>query len=189
MLSRLLFEALWFPCALAALGLVLLLFVGRRMEHARRGRLWIAWMLLTAGLFLLQKAVVTDREEIRAALGRLIQAVESEDTRAIGELIASDYSDETFDREALMSWVEGQLQQVRVDDTIVIRWDASVSDDRAELRFRAFAAIDHAQVGAGRASGEWLLRWKRDATGWRITSMRPVEFDGHAVDSWDDLRP
>ncbi|MCK6484064.1 MAG: hypothetical protein HUU22_16800 [Phycisphaerae bacterium] len=188
LIGYLLFEALWLCAALAVFGFVVLLIVGRRMERQRRGRLWLIWMLAVAGLFFLQKAVVTEREELRGVFDSLVKAVERKQIDVLAGLLATDYQDSEFDRDELTRWLRAQLADVDISNSRIHRCDVKITGERAEMELAATALVSYQGAPVAYPRGEWTLHWRRTAEGWRVVRIQPRKFEDRAVKALSELR-
>lgn len=188
MLNYLLFEALWVPATLAAGGFLALLFIGRNMEPARRGKLWLAWLIGVVGLFILQKAVTTDREAVRERLGALIRAVCVKDAERIDACIAPDYREAGRDKAAVLTWITNTLKSVDVYDVYVTRCEIQIDGDAATMELTAFGGLRLQGSDLGRHTAAWTIRWQRTPLGWAMTALIPRALDTQPVRRLEDLR-
>src|SRR5215475_5096220 len=108
-LSWLLFESIALPATLAGLGGIVLLFIGQRMEPRRRGKMWLIWMCIVVGLFMMQKLVTTDRERVRLSLDTLARAVTDKDMNRFAAQLAPEFSSDGMDKKAFVGFARGRI--------------------------------------------------------------------------------
>ncbi len=156
------------------------LFVRRRGSEAVRRWAVPGAIGLTAALFAVQRLVVTEAEEVRARLGRLVAALEGGDDD-IASLISDRYDSEGMDHAAVVSMLESVRARIRIYDTRFHRQDVAFESGGAVLvaAARTTVRIDN-EVGQVHW-GAWRIGWAQVAGEWRITSIRPVMIDGASV--------
>lgn len=103
------FEQPW--TLLGAAVLVLLgMLTYRSVTDKRRAWHLVLPILIAAAGFGLDALVATDLEQVRAAIGRVLQAAEDEDCDAIARMIASDYADDVHrTKDSLMTRCRQEL--------------------------------------------------------------------------------
>lgn len=188
------FQTLFFESRLYLTGLSFLLFGAslfvRRGRRETIGR-WIvpATMGLIVLLFVLQAALVTQRERIWLETDRFITAVEARDFAAIREIISPVYDSEGMDAEGILRFIELSLQRLHVYDTRAHRRSVRVTGARAEMILAARATV-RADGAAGQMHwGSWRIDWRREADQWRIIALRPTMIDGVEFDGLRALAP
>jgi len=159
-----------------ALGMGVVLLAGTWFR--RRETKWLMWALLLvvagAGLFALERAVVTDRERIRMALDDIARCVQTGDIDA-----ASEYLDPKF-----TGWGVGALRMGRAATVLAIKGYRSaygiaqvkyVGDRPVTLldKDRAEGTVQTVVIyGTGDRTGRvllaWKLEWVKRPEGWRI---------------------
>lgn len=188
-LTHLLFESpLWLGgfCFLLFGGM---LFARRRWESEAARRYAIpATLLIISLLFVIQNLVVTQREEIRLAMGAFASAIEREDTPAIKDALARDYAGEGMDSEAFAEYLAALMEVLDIRDTRFMRRDLDMGDDSAVMALTARATVSvRGRIGQLHW-GSWRIAWLREAGGWKIVSIRPLSIDGQPVDTLQALR-
>ncbi|MFQ5425209.1 MAG: nuclear transport factor 2 family protein [Phycisphaerae bacterium] len=144
-------------------------------------------MVLTVILFVLQWAVVTDRERILAALDGFVAGIAAEQTPAWARFIDDGYEGGGLDRDAVVALIESALTSVNVYDTRLRRRDVTIDGDRADMVLGAVATV-RVRGGAGAFhTGRWRIGWARAVEGWRIRSIRPEMIDTMAVGGLKEL--
>lgn len=182
MIRQLLFEDTWFPAVLAGVGFVALLLVGRGMDSRRRGRLWLGLMVLVVGLFVLQQAVTTDRERIRATLEQLGRAIAEKDEPRIAACIATAYDAENHNKAQFVAFVMQTLKVTEIGPPAFSNCDIALTGDTATMDMTA-AAYLKSEYMDGRLSASWSLNWVREGDGWRVTSVRLKSVAGQPFSS------
>ncbi len=174
--------------AFAAVGFVVLLFVGQRMVPGIRARLWLGWLLALVALYVVQRTVTTEREHIRAALDRVIEAVATKDMDRFDLLVAPGYADDDFDRNSFLAWLRRRLETIDVYDAIVHQCVMTVAGDSAEMQLTATATIRYQGSPIGRPRGVWTLSWIRGSAGWQISAIRPISLGDRPINSVREIR-
>ena len=160
-----------------ALGVVAVAF--GVVWYERRRPKWLlgvlAAALLAGGIFLLERLVVTDREQIIEALDEIADAVEREDIEAVGAYLDDDFG----------GWRPSKTIALRAAKAAISRYQIAkvqywgdrevtvTNPERAEARFRTMIQYG----GRNRVLLEWKLTWVKRDDGWRIrrasTPRRP----------------
>jgi hypothetical protein len=159
-----------------ALGMGAVLLAGTWFR--RRQTKWLLWALLlvvaAAGLFALERAVVTDRERIRLALDDIARCVQAGDIDG-----ASEYLDPKF-----TGWGVGALRMGRAATVLAIKGYRSaygiarvqyvgdrpvklLDKDRAEGTVQTMVFYGTGDQ-PGRVMLAWKLEWVKRPEGWRI---------------------
>jgi hypothetical protein len=187
-MTHLLFESIMLPAGLALGGFVLLVLIGRNMEHRRRGRIWLIWMVSVVGLFLLQKLVVTDREVLTGELRRLVRAVETQDAATIGIVIDDSYAYDGQTHKTLMDWIRGRLDRMSISGTMLTSVQVAMEDGRAEMNLTAMARVGDGSGMGGTLTSAWRLVWRKTGEEtWRIVELSPVKIAGQPVTRLQDI--
>lgn len=189
-------QALFFesPIRLAILAFVLLtaaLVARRRYTDTWGSRAVPGAVALVVLLFVLQWAVVTDRERISRATDRLIAAVEGADSAALADLFSDAYDSEGMDKAAIIEFIETALKRVRIYDTRTHRRDITVDGRTAELILAARATVSVGGDVGQLHWGAWRLTWREEPDApdrWRITALQPRMLDGTEFTSLKHLR-
>jgi hypothetical protein len=182
---------IWFffesvPALAAVLGVALfvLLVYWRRGGRARP---LLVGLAIAAALLLIQRLVVTQREQA----GRILKSIESDivasRTAALAAALAPDFDADGLDRDAFLAMVRRQLEHVKV--RWVDRWRLEVHESAAE-RFvieAVYTADVTAEVYSGTASGTWSITFVHSPAGWRIACVRPIRVGDLSDPTWHDL--
>lgn len=198
-------QALFFesPIRLAILAFALLtaaLVARRRYTDTWGPRAVPGALALVALLFILQWAVVTDRERISRATDRLIAAVEGADSAALADLFSDAYDSEGMDKAAILEFIETALKRVRIYDTRTHRRDITEGGmaadsgghgNAAELILAARATVSVGGDVGQLHWGAWRLTWREEPDApdrWRITALQPRMLDGTEFTTLKHLR-
>jgi len=164
------------------------LFARQRWESGAARRYAIPTTLLIIGLlFVIQKLVVTQREEILMAMNAFVAAIEREDTSAIHEALAQDYAGDAMDREGFTNYLASVMEVLDIRDTRLMQRDLDIGDDSAVMTLTAKATVSvRNQIGQFHW-GSWRMAWLRKPEGWKIVSVKPLRVDGQPVDTLQTL--
>jgi len=187
-LSWLLFESIALPATLAGVGSIVLLFIGQRMEPRRRGKMWLIWMCIVVGLFMMQKLVTTDRERVRMSLDTLARAVTDKDMNRFAAQLAPEFSSDGMDKKAFVEFARGRINDVTIDPPTFTRCDIAIEGDTATIELTARNLVQYQGFGVPWAS-QWTIHWKRGPEGWQVTQIIPRGWGGHEIRSLQDLHP
>ena len=188
-MTRVLFESsVWLGGFCFLLFAVVLLIRPRWESAATRRYALPVTLLLIALLFLTQRLVVTQREEILAALEELVTAVEQKNVAAIGGLISEDYQDRHRDRDGFIDHVGSILEAVSIHDVRYQRRDVTFDDETAAMKLAALATVGIRRTPGQTHWGVWRIDWVREADGWRILSIDPVKLDGQPIETLGGIR-
>ncbi len=158
---------------LAILGGISLLvfFASRRIAHL--SGLLVA-VLLAVGVFLIDRAVVTDREQVELNTKALAKAVQEGDIAKMGELLSERFQMEGHGRASLLhrakaALIPGGVRTIQVWDLAVPR-----SDDPSRLECHCNASASGA-FDRGTIDPPYLgtleLVYEKEGKDWRITKM------------------
>lgn len=140
-----------------------------------------AILLIIGLLFVVQKLVVTQREEIRLAMGVFVSAMVREDSSAIEDALARDYAGEGMDREAFTKYLGALMEVLDIRDTRFMRCDMDMGDDSAVMALTVRATVSiRGRIGQLHW-GSWRIAWLREVGGWKIVSVQPLSVDGQPV--------
>jgi len=154
------------------LAFVELALVG--LWHARRTRRRLIWLagpvLLAAGVFVTEKLVVTDREQIRRAMIQIARHVEAADLDALREYLDEDLTGAYGDRDQAVQAGRRILKIYRVKSVRYLNPRLTIGDDRAEVRVTT--VVDFESTGsAGRTALKWRFGWRKRGERWRIREV------------------
>jgi ketosteroid isomerase-like protein len=185
----------WFlesPFRLAVFSFLLLaavLFARRRWTGAA-GRWSVpAALAFIVVLFTIQKAVVTEREGLQAALDDFVAAIAVEDMQGVARTIGEGYDSDAMNRSEIIEFIRASLESVDIYDTRFSRREVDVAGDRAEMLIVALATV-RIRGGAGEYhQGRWRIGWAREGNEWKIVSLRPEMIDTAPVEGLGRLGP
>ena len=142
--------------------------------YGRRRKVLLMWMLapalLAGGTWWLERTVVTDREEILAALDEIARAVERGDVVALAEFLDDDYR----------GWGARKAGAVAMAKAATLKWNVREvtygpapqielhGSDRADSLVRM--TVRYTTTGEGLASWPlgWRVEWVRRSGGWKV---------------------
>jgi len=168
-LTRLLFEDLALLLLAEVAGLAVVLGVHRsRMTPYTRRLVWIA-LAVCAGLIVVQRLVVTEREAIQATVKAMARDVEEGDVDSLGAKLDEDV---TFDgvtgKQAVLRQAYLMLQRYDVGNARVSGFDIRLDNDRARVRFQAVADVRKDQTRIDRTPTVWDVTMVRGPGGWKV---------------------
>jgi hypothetical protein len=126
-------------------------------------------ILLAAGVWELERRIVTERERLAARVLDLRDAVQAKElVRVFGFFSNSDLTLKTMAISGLaMVSFEDQIRVTALETTL------TSNDTRGETRFRANVSLNVAGYGSvGRRPTLWSLTWRKEADEWRIIKIR-----------------
>ena len=164
-LQELLFEDPFYVYVVLALAGVVCL----GMWRARRQAKWLGAIavlgLLAVGAYLLDRAVTTDREQIRATLGAMADAAAAGDAEALVSHLDDSYRGWMLRKVAVRVAAEAAMLRYRITK---VRFSAApkieVTGDRADST--VYIVIHH-ESGGPRPMG-WEVEWIRRPDGWKV---------------------
>ncbi|MEK6644836.1 MAG: nuclear transport factor 2 family protein [Planctomycetota bacterium] len=156
-------------------------------EKAVRWSLPVALLAIPL-LFAVQYTIVTQREEVFAAMDSYMAAVEARNPGGLAEGLSEAYDSEGMDRRAMLDFIDARLAVMRVYDSRVGSWDVEMNGDTAEMDLLVSATVS-IQGGIGdRHVGRWTIQWVREEGGWKITGITPRMIDMMQMGSLRELR-
>ena len=183
-LTWFLFESAPALAAVLGVALFVLLVYWRRSGQVRP---LLVGLAVAAVLLLIQRLVVTQREQA----GRILKSIETDivasRTGALEAALAPDFEAGELDRDAFLAVVRRQLERAKV--RWVDRWRLAVQESEAQ-RFvvEVFYTADIAtEVYTGTTSASWSITFVRTPAGWKIASVQPVRVEGMSNPTWQDL--
>jgi len=162
----------------------LVVWLRRRTPQARRALL-VALALLIV-LPVVQRLVVTDREQIRAVSDAIASAADQGDVDGIIRLLSVDFRLQDMDREALREFAKSRLDRFHPKDTAISDFRAQVNGDQATVTFVSSCTIMGEYSGPVRIG--WTAVFVRVDGVWRLQSADIREIPFSPVKSLDDLR-
>jgi hypothetical protein len=126
-------------------------------------------VLLGAGSWLVERAVVTDRERVEQNLADLVIAFEHRDAKAVLDAVSTRSPELQEIAKAALDRVTAS--GLRVTD---VNTEMSAENTRARIHFRVngMAALDDRSVG--HQPTRWIGRWERDKDRWRLVELQQL---------------
>jgi hypothetical protein len=187
-LQRLFLEDVW---RLAVLAVLVIGATAIAWYHRpERCKWWIPVLavVVMAGLFVVQRVVVTDREQIRGILFELVVACETEDVDRIIATIDEGYNADGLTYDVLVPLIRQGFEVVDVSEIRLLGLHIEPTGDEAVAKF---AAIHRVDWGAGEQPyrSRWELHWYHREAGWKIDWIRPIPEEGQPAASLEELVP
>jgi len=142
--------------------------------YAQRRRVWLGRMLvpvaLAGGAFLLERAVVTDREQIRRALEETAAAAERRDFAAFASHLDEKYRGCGGRKPEAVALAEASVLKYKIRQ-VKIAGDPQIDvagDSRADATVRTIVCYAAGAGGAGRYALGWRLELVKRPDGWKI---------------------
>jgi hypothetical protein len=138
------------PIYILVLGLITAAFLGfALMQTGYRSLLHalLAVLALTGGLLLLERMVVTDREQVQAALERIADDVETNDLEAILSHVYSGAPD-VYAR-AKMEFPNYEFSRVKIKDNVEATFEQGAQPPRVRVTFNVVVDVSVRQTGYG----------------------------------------
>lgn len=162
------------PLTIVITGVFLVIaLVGGLLQTGRRSLLYAAVgvALLTVGLLMLERTVVTPREQVKATLNVIAHDLEQNDVNAILTHISKDRVDLQRDAKTKMSLVE--IVDVDIKNNLKVELYSDRGIEYAECRFNCMIRF---KILRGIASGEdvrpfpqhFVVRFRQEDGRWRV---------------------
>lgn len=150
-----------------------------RWESATARRYALPLVLsLIALLFLLQKLIVTQREEVLDSLNRFVRSIEQENLSEAGGFISLTYQVGDIDRDGFLARLESFLNTWNIRDARILWCELELAGSQAEMTLRANATASRQGEIGDSHWGVWRIDWERDSSEWRINSIQTESIDG-----------
>jgi len=167
----------------SAIAVAVALAVHRRRLSA--GSLRGVWLTVAACLLLLvlQHAIETDREQIRAAVAAMARAVDDGDIPTLGEHLDVHFEDRGLDKTAWLADVRQRLQRWRIDEARVWNFKIETDDATATVSFQALCDWRSGDQAPQSVASAWKLAMVRGEDGWKLQRVLSARFGlGGALD-------
>ena len=177
---------LYLVLAVAELALVFLWQAGKTR---RRAAAMAIPVVLAGAVFVAEAVVVTDREQLTAALREIALDARARGNAASDFQVLATYLDESvqvdlgshggknLDRKRLLEAGRAAAKRFNVRRVELVRPDVQTDGQQATVSFGTIVFYAHKDFGEGRASIRWRLYWARRQGAWRIVRIGPPEFD------------
>lgn len=174
-LTRILFEDLAVLLIIEFLVLMSVLAVHRqRMTRRTRRAVWIT-LACCAAFITLNHLVTTDSERIVQTVSAIAKAVDEGDVPAIANHLDDEFHYRNWDKDGFVVELNSKLQQWRIDEAKVGRFEIRIEGDAATASFRAscdWRGASDAQAGVASA---WTLELIRRPGGWKLRRVVSAE--------------
>ena len=168
-----LFESPWLLIpALAIIEFFLLSGWLRKRTPGSRRALLIGLALCIA-LPLLQKLVVTRREEVRSVCMELVQATEDGDVNTIADRVAPAFQVREIDRDRFVEGVTKTLTNSSVEHPRLHGMRVVIDGDRAEVHFVVTCRIVTPEGMEGGVPSAWEVIFQRINDQWLMIAVEP----------------
>jgi len=147
-----------------------------KQTKARRAML-IVPILLAVGVFFVERAVVTDREQIVEILHGIAADTEAGNTWTLEQCLDDEFegfehAGFDLDRSGAIRLVRWAVEAYGVERAGIMRTDVQVQragDWRdAEVRLGTLIVFGKSSLGPGRTTLKWKMDWVRRPDGWKI---------------------
>ncbi len=147
--------------------------------YERRQRKWLAWgaamLVLAAGLVVLERAVVTDRERILLAIDDIASAVSRGDVAAAGKYVDESFGGWQGSKSVMLAYGRGVLAQYKVRKVAIVG-EVEVHFPQptvAEVKVRTVVHLPEGDHMARSTPIVWETEWIKRPEGWRVRRARP----------------
>jgi hypothetical protein len=167
-IARLLFEDLSLLLMAEFAVLMIVLAVHRRRMTPRTRQ--VVWMTLglCAALILLNKLVVTDAEKIVDAVRTMALAVDEGNVPVVADGLDSEFRYHQWDKAGFVGELNRKLQEWRIDEVDVGRFEIEISGSTAKVCFRASCDWKGASESQTGVTSDWTQEWVRRPDGWKL---------------------
>ena len=183
-LKRELFEQPVYLLIALAVAAAALLIVWREMR--RRLLLWllVVPIALGVGVWCVSEWVVTDREDIRAACGEIVDDLNAGKRDALETYLDEDV---IVDLGSFGPRVKGRQLVLTTARVFMARWanpEIRITDFEADIDTWAKVvlvtevSVSVEGMGARRETLAWPMRWLKGPDGWRIVEVEPPQRQG-----------
>ena len=142
--------------------------------YGQRRKVWLGRMLvpvaLAAGVYLLERAVVTDREQIASALEATAAAAERRDFGAFATYLDEKYRGWGGRKSEAVALAEASVLKYRIRQ-VEITGDPQIDitgGNRADVAVRTIIHYTTGASGPSRYALGWRLEWVKRPDGWKI---------------------
>jgi hypothetical protein len=151
--------------------ILIVMWLRRRTKGARRAAL--IGLALCIILPIVQKLVVTQREQLRAITETLIDAAENGNVQVIARRIDRNFRVGDIDHDRFIEGVKRVLTQIKIEDARITGFHVEVDGDTAKIELGVMAQIITRQEFSGQQPTSWTLTYVRTDRGWMLTAVEP----------------
>lgn len=164
-------ETAWPPIiAAVSLGLVFGMLWLDRQQSRYLAAIGLC-LVFGGGAWLVDRAVVTERERVEQSLADLANAFQQRDTAGVEDAISARAPD--LQKLAATALTAVTVTSLRLTD---VNSELSSEDTRALVHFRVNGTV---QLNTGRPLGHkatrWIGRWERDTDRWRMVDIEQLD--------------
>jgi hypothetical protein len=185
-ISRFLFEDLWLLLIAEFIAIVVVVATHRRrMTAGTRRAVWIT-LAGCAALVGLNKLVTTDSERIVEMVTAVAEAVDEGDIPAIAARVDDEFKYRNWDKAGFVAELNSKLQNWRVDEAKVGRFEIEVQGDVAKASFRASCDWKGGSDAQAGVASLWTLECVRRSDGWKFRRILAAKVGpGYRIDLAD----
>lgn len=170
-------------------GLVVFaLAISWHLQRTRRSAIALGVGIAIAVLLLLvQKIVITDREEIDRMVRRLAVAVETKNFEVVAQLIDEEFGNGGQQKTDFLAAIKATLTRVEIEGARLHAMAIDIAADDATVEFGVLCRL---RFGGGfdrPSTSRWSLGLVRRDAGWRVREIRPLEIDRQKITGLDEV--
>jgi hypothetical protein len=179
----------WPPMFLCAVGAVVCLIVWYQRQQPRFLAGAGALVLLAAGIWVIERAIVTERERVRENVFAVTSSFQRRDLDGTLDYISQQAPD--LRRLVVYGYNVAQVEDdMRVTDVQV---EMTAQETRATTRFRVNATVTgHPEGGMNfshRQPTRWEAKWQQEAGEWRMFDIQQLDpITGERINQFSGIR-
>lgn len=137
-------------------------------------------ILLAFGVYFVDRAVVTDREEIMEILHGIAADIEAGNTWALEQCLDDEFEGfehkgGELDRSGTIMLVRRTMEAYGVERAGIMRTNVQIQREgdwrEAKVRLGVLVVFSKSSVGSGRTTLKWETEWVRRPDGWKIVKV------------------
>lgn len=153
-------------------GLVAIAFIAFLTASSKSGVVAVVCLLLSLGLFFLERFLVSPAEEVQSAVYQMLEDFKSRDLDAIAAQICDEDRD-------LMQIAERGLELVELSPSFHIRSAEVTLEDAgtaiALVRANGSASLRVQGSGPRHVATYWKLTWKTEDERWKLSKVKRLD--------------
>ena len=182
----LLFESPFRLILAAVVGGAVLGYLYQREPGPKYGRAIVALAALIPVMLIVQRQVVTDREQIRALIADLADAVENNDATSIINSLDKQYDGQGLNKTGASLLIRALLSVYEVNVMrLTVRIEPNAKPPQAHIG--SLSEVGRGAARYGVANSVWIVEFRERAGGWKVSNVRPVTINGRRFDSLSDI--
>ncbi len=130
-------------------------------------------LLVCIVLPVIQKLVVTQREQVKNVCQELVDATEQGDVDAIARRVAPEFAVREIDRDRFLEGVKSVLTSSRVENPSMHSFKVTVEDDKAEVTFVVSCRIVTREGMEPGVVSSWRVIFQRVGEEWLLIYAEP----------------